>query len=807
MTNPPSEPNPPEHADTFATGFARTPSPASEAPLPASIGPYRILGKLGEGGMGIVYEAEQRSPKRLVALKVIRSGHFMDETNVRLFRREVEVLARLKHPGIAAVYDAGITETGEHFFAMELVRGATLDVFLNARSQAMNDSEVRFRLRLLRSVCEAVNYAHQRGVIHRDLKPTNIIVPDVDEGSAAGEMPAVKILDFGLARLTESDVHATAATEVGVIKGTLPYMSPEQARGESSELDIRTDVYSLGTVLYETLTGKLPHVLDGKSMIEALRAICEESPVPLRRAWRGPGGLDPDVDTIVGKALQKDVVQRYASAAALGEDIDRYLAARPILARAPSTIYLARKFVRRNRGLVVSMAATLLVLVAGIVASATFGVREGRQRRDAERARQETESVVDFQQKMLADIDPNRMGRALTEDLRARLAAGFKQRGMEAGAIRRSLDSFDAEMKAINPTDAALRVIDQNILRLSLVAADAQFPKEPMIRARLQHSIGATYMSLGLYDQAGPPLLAARATYDSLRGRESGPSMDVATDLANVYHYQGDYAKAEPLKRRLLAVRRRDLPADDPKVWLAMNDLALLCDDMGKPAEAESLYALTLPGMIRARGEADRQTIAAMSNYAWMLTNAGKFARAESLGVRALALRRSLLGNENAETMQSVNNLAVLYKRTGRLKEAEALYLEDYQTSRRLVGAEHPEMLATMANLGRLYMAEKKYAEAEQILGEARTMARKNMPPGFMGTGIIDQSYGELMIELRRFPEAEAPLLESYGIVAPALGKDSPGAVRCAGSLVKLYEETGRPGKAAAWKARAKPGA
>ena len=224
------------------------PSAQATDVLPEKIGRYRILSRLGQGGMGIVYEAEQENPKRRVALKVVRGGRFVDDATIRLFRREAETLARLRHPNIGAIYESGHTEDGQHYFAMELVVGDTLDVYLSKRPKAITHEEIRFRLALFRRIADAVQYAHQRGVIHRDLKPSNIIVSrDADSEVSVTtfhgvRLPDLKILDFGLARITESDAEATQVTEVGMLKGTLPYMSPEQARGQTEAIDVQKKV-------------------------------------------------------------------------------------------------------------------------------------------------------------------------------------------------------------------------------------------------------------------------------------------------------------------------------------------------------------------------------------------------------------------------------------------------------------------------------------------------------------------------------------------------------------------------------------
>jgi non-specific serine/threonine protein kinase/serine/threonine-protein kinase len=740
--------------------------------VPETIGPYRVFAPLGEGGMGTVYEAEQEHPRRRVALKVIRGGQFVDAQSVRLFQREVQTLARLLHPNIAAIYEAGHTDTGEHFFAMELVRGSTLDRYIAERNKALDNDEIRYRLELFLTLCEAVSYAHQRGVIHLDLKPSNVIVPSPKE---------LKVLDFGLARITASVAEMSVMSEVGVIRGTLPYMSPEQVRGESDRVDVRSDVYSLGVILQEMLTGKRPYDVGGMSVVEAIRVISEQAPTPLKQAWTGPKPPDLDLQTIIGKALEKEPADRYASAAALAEDVERYLDERPILARAPSTIYQLKKLVRRHRTAVAGIAATLVALVAGIVAATTFGLREAHQRELAEQARLDSQAVVDFQSGMLREIDPRHMGRLLAADLEERVGDSA---------------AFRAQMERVNTTDAALTLIDQSILAQAMATAAARFKDRPRIHAQLLSSIGDTYQQLGLFERAEPPLKQAIAL------SSGAPRLVTTRILAGVYETQGRMREAESLYVATLAEQTKLLGPDDPEVLQTMDGLALLHVDNERYASAESLYAIIVPTARRVLGAEAPQALSVLGNAAWALTSDGKYAQAESLSVLVLQLRRKVLGNDHRETMNAANNLGVLYVQTDRPELAVPLYEEDLAASRKALGDEHPDVLVSMTNLGRLYNRMKRFDRAEPLLRDAVAKTQRVMPPGFIGLGISRLAHSEALVGLGRLREAEPEALEAYRIFHALGGNGERGVRRAVEVLVDVFDGTGRTAQALKWKAR-----
>lgn len=728
--------------------------------LPSHIGRYRIIRLIGEGGMGAVYQAEQEQPRRTVALKVIKSVWASPEL-VRRFEQESEALARLQHPGIAQVYEAGAadTESGpQPYFAMEFIHGQTLCEYAVAHHLS-----TRARLEIMVRICDAVQHAHQRGIIHRDLKPGNILVDETGQP---------KILDFGVARMTDSDAQATRQTDLGQLIGTLAYMSPEQVLADPLELDTRSDVYALGVILYELLADRLPYTLSPK-LHEAVRTIREADPAPLSSISRNYRG---DIETIVAKALEKDKTRRYHSPADLAADVRHYLHDEPITARPPSTTYQLQKFARRNHALVVGFAAVFLVLVCGIFASTWEAVRANRAGQAALRERDravsaEGAATAERNKAVAAENGAvQQRNRALAEKQRAdeeavttKAVSDFLQRDLLAQASANNQagpnTKPDPDLKVRTALDRAGRRIQ------------GKFDKQPLVEAAIRQTIANTYKDLGLYTDAQPHLERAVELRTKLQGQEHQDTLTAMSDLADLYLDQGKFAAAQALHTRVLQSRRRIFGLEHPATLMSLGSVATVYERQGQWSQAEAIqsqaleisrrvlgeeHSDTLQAMLglaiihiregqvpqaevldakaveiltRVRGAEHPETLTAMNNLAQVYDLEGKHAQAERLQSHTLEIRRRVLGEEHPDTLESMNNLAFIYKAEGKYAETEALHSRTWEIKRRVLGDEHPDTLLSMNNLAVTYEAEGKYAEAEVTLSKNLEIKRRVLGP------------------------------------------------------------------------------
>jgi serine/threonine protein kinase/Flp pilus assembly protein TadD len=764
-----------ENEHTVSVSDAVCPPTVIPTDNPDTVGDYRILGTLGEGGMGIVYEAEQSSPRRRVALKVMRRGHTVDEVHARMFRHEAQTLARLRHPKIAAIYESGHTVDGHDFFAMELVQGQTLASWLDGRIMPVTADELRTRLRLFHSLCEPIHYAHQRGVIHRDLKPANVMVTEDGTGqtsSAETSSREVKILDFGLARIADPDMEAaTMMSEVGVIRGTLPYMSPEQTRSDIDAVDVRTDVYALGVILYEMVTGRRPYDLDSSSLVDAVRVICEEPPLPLNEASRPGVPLDKDLETIVGKALAKEPDQRYGSVSELAEDIDRYLGARPILARRPSASYRAKKFVQRHRAGVAAAALVVVAIVAGVVGITVGLVRAKNAEADARRQAATSAKVSQFLADMLASVDAQQVGRLMMNDLERRVADAATARGEAAES---AVEAFRDLTRQVSGTDAGRRLVDDAILSRAGMAVSERFGDEPRVAGRLEHTLAETYERFGLYETA---LEHARRAATIRQTAFGSATADVlrSESLIGLLHYRlGHYENAERLLESVLFRQRPILGDDHPDVFRSAVHLSWVLIEDGRYEDAERILKDVLERQLRVVGEEHRDTATTMNSLAVVYTDQQRFAEAEALHSEVLAIRSRVLGPTDPDTLKSMTNLAILSYYQGRLDDASALFQDVLDIQIQTLGPDHPVTLGSTNNLAVIYQRLGRLDEAQRL--HERALETKTRVLGENHPETLSSGYNLAIVLTAQGRLEDAGRLHQQTLEARrrTLGRDSP---------------------------------
>ena len=745
-----------------------------------AIGPYRLLRQVGEGGMGEVWLAEQLRPvRRQVALKLSKAG--MDTARV-VARCEAErqALAVMEHPAIAHVFDAGVTPEGRPYFVMEYVGGETITRYCSRQRLS-----TRHRIELLLQVCEGVQHAHQKGIIHRDLKPSNVLVT-LQDGS-----PVPKIIDFGVAKATTQPLtERPLFTELGVLIGTPEYMSPEQAEMSGLDIDTRTDVYSLGAILYELLTGVLPFeakALREQGLDEIRKTIREvDPPRPSARVMTRAGLLDtsqaqrPDVsrlahelrgdlDWITMKALEKDRTRRYGSVSDLAADLRRHLDNQPVLASPPSVVYRTGKFVRRHRVGVAAAAAVVALLIA-FAATMAIQTRRVAQQRD----------------------------RALAAE----------RRSAEEAELARQVSTFLVDLfKVSDPSEArGNQVTAREILDKGADRIVKELKDQPAVQARLMDTMGYVYQSLGLYSRAGPLLESALA---SRRATLGGEHAEVAASMHHVgelMYARGERDGAERLFREALAIQRKALGHENLAVTETQNSLGIALRPKETPeatAEAEQLYRAALATRRKLLGNEHMAVAQNLVNLAMLLyANKRDYAEAERLFREALDLNRRLLGEEHPEVSTNLNNLALVLRDQARYAEAEPLLRQVLAMDRRLYGEDHPMVGVVLNNLANLLQRKGDYAGAESLYREAIAVKRRTFPENHWEVATVKSLLGGCLIAAQRYRDAEPLLLESYPVIAAQFGAAHNRSLVALRRVVDLYQAWGQPAKAAEWRAK-----
>ena len=706
------------------------------------IGPYHLLERIGQGGMGEVWLAEQKHPvRRRVALKLIKAGMNTREIVTR-FESERQALALMDHPAIAKVFDAGSTPQGMPYVVMEYVAGVPITEYCDKHRLAMNE-----RLELFVQVCSGVQHAHQKAIIHRDLKPSNILVTQVDG------KPVPKIIDFGVAKAISQRLTAeTMFTHAGALIGTPEYMSPEQANSGSEDIDTRSDVYSLGVVLYELLVGALPLDLTeirDQAFFELLRRIREEdaprpstklrtssehSSVAARNRGTEPAELDKqlkgDLDSIALKALEKERSRRYSSPSDLAGDIERYLHNEPVLAVPPSLAYRSGKFVRRHR-LAVAASAIVALAVFGLIASLVIGsARVARERDRANREAQAAERVSDFLVGAFAISDPD--------------------------------ESRGNKITAREVLDKGARQIETDLAG------------QPALQARLMSTMGKVYEGLGLYEPARQLLDKAIGLQKKTLGPDHQETLASQRMLARILQYQAQYSAAEKLYSETLQKQERFLGSDAMDALRTKANLGSLYNEQGRYADAEKLLSETVKATTQASGQNSPETMSALHSLAIAYDGERQYAKEADIWEELYRLRSQTLGPDHPDTVNSMQNLAYVYYKVGKAAEAEKLQRQGLEIGRRVLGNDHPSVLLAIGNLANTLLSEGKPAEAEPLQREALEGRRRILGPNHPETQYAIANLANILSAQKRYREAEALYREALQGEIRVLGDNHP---------------------------------
>jgi eukaryotic-like serine/threonine-protein kinase len=721
---------------------------------------FALNRKLGEGGMGQVWLAEQTSPvRRQVAVKLIRAGMY-DEAVAKRFQAELQSLAIMDHPAIAKVFEAGATPQGQPYFVMEYVPGLPMTEYCDQKKL-----KIAARLELFIQVCEGVQHAHQKAIIHRDLKPGNILVAEVDG------KPVPRIIDFGLAKAVTPRVDSeTWVTQLGGLVGTPAYMSPEQADPAQYDIDTRTDVYSLGVILFVLLTGEPP--LDLKHWqnqpLEMLHRLREEEPlrpsvkVSSNRensyATANARGTEPahlfsllrgDLDWIAMKALEKDRARRYGSPLELAADLQRYLNHEPVFARPASTRYRLQKYIRRHR-VAATLVSALVLLLASFAALQTVELRNITRERDrANRERDRATRITDFMTRMFRLSDPSHAG--------------------------------GNTITAREVLDGASKDIDEGL------------EKDPEVQSDLLEVMARTYANLGLYPEAQKLVERSLATRQTRLGPDDRKTLQSMSTLGWILDREGHVTESEQLERQALAAEERTLKKDDPLTLETMDHLAVALQGAGHYDEEEKLERKVLDASVRVLGAESEQTLRSRDNLAVSLLYQGRYTEAEHDYRQLFAVERRVWGPNHPETLLTETNFALALGELARLPEAVELLREALGIDRRVFGPDHRNTTLAVQNLGSLLVREGHFHEGETLLREALKTYTRTLGSEHAETLMAKLNLADVLFQENRLREAEKLQRETLESQTQVLGPENPDTLLSQTDLARtLVHEHGR---------------